>query len=165
MKIAELRAFALTMAKAGRAEMIEKAGSFQPRAVLVDRRNEVHLVYFETMLHGARMARVLAGFAAALGGADVVAVQSDARLKHMTTEENAARLPSDNDIAGDPANPEALLTMVRSREHLVLVPCMYERTSVDGKDVITFCEPEPRIEDGLAGLELYMLPNIWERVH
>lgn len=110
------------------------------------------------------MALMLSMCAAQIGGADVIAVQSDARLK-ITTREQWDAEPEDYSIAADRQNPECLITAGRSREHSALIVQRYRRTVVHGgTDLIVFEKPTPEMEV-LYHMENFMIPNIWETVH
>lgn len=145
--------------------MIASGGSYPQRALLVGHDGTMHLVVVaDEPLHGRKMASMLSMFATQIGGADVIAVQSDARLKQTTGAQWEAER-EDYSIAEDTQNPECLVTVGRSREHSALIVSRYSRTAVNGgKDIIVFDKDQPEIET-LDRMTNFMIPDIWEPVN
>jgi hypothetical protein len=166
MKKQELGEFLKGLAQAAMEEMIQDGGSYPQRAVVKNLKGDIHCVVMPgEPLHGHVMATMLRLFAEHVGGADVIAVASDARL-NATTREEWSRRPEGYSIAKDESNPECLIVSGRTQGHSALIMNPYTRTKHDGKkDTITFEHAEPTIEDRMAKLNLVMIPNVWETVH
>jgi hypothetical protein len=163
MKKQELHDFLKGLANAGMESMIASGGSYPQRAIVFDTTGNLHVIVVPgEPLHGLAMATALAQFADMVGGADVIAVQSHARL-NMTTLDEWKKRPVGYSIARDEANPEVLITAGRSREHTAVIINPYTRKpGRRGKDIITFEKSDPQVEQGL---DLKLIPNIWERVN
>lgn len=162
MKKQELHDFLIGMASAGMEAMVARCGEFPQRAVIVDLKMNLHgLEIPGEPLHGIAMAAVLREFARHIGGADVITVQADARLRVTTKPEWDAK-PKGYSIARDETNPECLITSGRSHEHMAIVICRYKRTNRAGRgDLIEFERETPEIEP-VDRMNAFMIPNIWE---
>ncbi len=166
----QLEETVLLHATKGREMMIERHGSFHQMAVLIDLRGHAHVIVIgDEVLHGPKMRALLAAYALSVGGADAILVQSDARMKAMNSdelkkvEEAAAR--GKYTIGQDPRNQEVFITAGRSREHSVSIFENYAREKSATGDVIRFEKPEPAIDEKYVDAKIFLIPDIWEKVH
>ncbi len=163
----QLEETVLLHAEHGRKLMIEQHGSFHQQAVIVDRRGGMHVIVIgDEVLHGPKMRALLIAYAASVGGADAILVQSDARVKKMDkdelkkVEEAAAR--GKYTIGEDLRNQEVFITAGRSREHQA---CIFQPYQREPGNIIVFETPEPAFDDKYAEVQINLIPDIWEKVN
>lgn len=166
----DLEDLILACTEDGMQEMRETNGSFRQRALVLDMQLGQHwLVIADTILHGSRMAKFLAAYAASIGGADAIIIQADARVKAMSDAKEIERvraMAAQNKwiIADDPNNQEVFITFGRSREHVAGCSMAYSREESPTGDKIHFHEEKPRLVDN-ERQNITMIPNIWARVN
>lgn len=173
MKKAEFEDFVLTMAKAAREEMVESRGDFRQKVAMVDRFGTLHMIVIaDGVLHGHAMANVLRAHSLSLGGADVIVIMADGRMKTMDEKEGRrVQEATKRDkwlIAEDPTAQEVLMVFGRSREHRAFCFSPYSRKPGPDGDIIAF-EGDPGLAEakppGSSGFETDMIPDVWERVN
>lgn len=172
MRKSEFEDFCVKHAKWAREEMIANKGSFHQQAVMIDLRGRLHvIVVADGVMHDFKMRNTLTVMALAEGGADAFLVMADARYKAVPSEEEAKRIRENAargtySIAEDETNREAIIVAGRSHEHLIFIRQPYRRDILPDKScIITFDDPEPKIDPATTNVETDMLPNLWERIH
>jgi hypothetical protein len=160
-----LEEIVMDSARQARQEMVETAGSFRQRALIFDKRNGVHMIVLEDVLHGSKMRGLLTVFAAAFGGAEVIVVQSDARfegVKPSSQREKEIEQAAEQGryiIADNPQARETLMTAGRCQTCTAACFDSYRREPTG----LVFDDPEPMLWDGRV--DIHLIPNIWEPVN
>ncbi len=166
----QLEETVLLHAEKGRGMMIARHGSFHQQALLIDLRGHMHIIVIgDEVLHGPKMRALLTAYAISVGGVDAILVQSDARMKKMDEKE----LKKVEDAAGrgkyiigeDPRNQEVFITAGRSREHRAVIFQSYSREKSPAGDVIRFEKPEAAFDDRYEKVDMFLIPDIWEKVN
>lgn len=111
----QLEETVLIHAEVARKILIEQHGSYRQQAAIIDLHSTCHwIVLGNTVLHGQKMAGLLASFARSFGGADAILVMADARVKIMDRsgldKVSAAAQRGEYIIADDPTSQEVLIS-------------------------------------------------------